>query len=147
MAGGKVCIHLQYFLTLLYGFVESMSDAEGIRYVCVDNKGKRIETLRCFQLRHGIGISSENEEMPGIPLMRRRITRTEFNCLLEFRIGSVPIPAIKIQSESQGGVRLAEAIVQFQRLGRGRRGQGKSLARRNYAVFPIARDCVGVRQA
>src|ERR1700730_7865556 len=85
--------------------------------------------------------------MPRVPLMSRRIAGLQLDCLLVFRLGGLPVPAIKVQSESERGVGLAEAIVQCQRLGRIRPGFGESILRRNYPIFPIARQCVGVSQA
>src|SRR5580692_2176362 len=85
--------------------------------------------------------------MPRIPLMRRRITRIELNGLLVFRLGTVPVPAIKIQSVGQRGVSLAEAGVQYQRLGRSCRGLRESIQWRKHAILPIARYGVRVSQA
>src|SRR3954454_13259851 len=85
--------------------------------------------------------------MPTRPVMSRRIAGVQFDCLPEFLLGSLPLPAIKIQSESQRGVSLTELIVQCQCLCGSRLGLEKSIARRKDPIFPIARQCVRVSQS
>src|SRR5256886_16448118 len=48
--------------------------------------------------------------MPGIPVMSRCIAGIQLDCPLIFLLGGGPIPAIKIECESERGVGLAEAI-------------------------------------
>src|ERR1700681_2888147 len=84
--------------------------------------------------------------MPGIPEMSRRITGMQLDCQFVFPIGGLPVPAIKVQSESERGVSLAEAVVQCQRLGCSCPSFGESILGRKDPICPIARQCVGVSQ-
>src|ERR1700688_1250890 len=85
--------------------------------------------------------------MPRIPLMSGRIVRLQRGCSLVLRLGTFPVPAIKVQSESERGVGLAEAIVQGQSLGCSHPGFGESILRRKPTIFPIARQNIWVCQA
>ena len=62
--------------------------------------------------------------------MSRRIAGIQLDCPLVFRLGNLPIPAIKVQGESERGVRLTKVIVQSQGLCRRCLGFGKSILRR-----------------
>src|SRR5271167_3436392 len=85
--------------------------------------------------------------MPSVPKMSGRVARVQFDRQLVFRFGSLPVPAIKVQGESERGMGLAETVVQCQGLGRSRLRLAESILRSKYAIFPIARQCVGVSQA
>src|ERR1700730_1571879 len=85
--------------------------------------------------------------MPTVPKMSGRVAGVQFDRQLVFRFGSLPVPAIKVQGESERGVGLAETVVQCQGVGRSRLRLAESILRRKYAIFPIALQCVGVSQA
>src|ERR1700733_2448214 len=85
--------------------------------------------------------------MPGIPLMSCRIAGIELDSSLIFCLGSHPIPGIKVEGVSEGGVGLTESLVQRQSFGCRRFGLSERFPRREDPIFPISRQCVGISQA
>src|SRR5437868_29706 len=112
MADGKVRVHPQRFLALLHRFVKEMSDAQCIAHVCADDQGEGIKALRLFQLSNAFTTPPHHHQMPCIPKMCSCVAGVQLDRYLVFCFGSLPVPAIKVESESEGGVGLAEAIVQ-----------------------------------
>src|ERR1700740_3638534 len=84
--------------------------------------------------------------MPSVPEMGDRVAGAQLDCQFVFLFGSLPIPAIKVQSECERSMGLPETIVQCQGLGRGRLRFAKSILARKHAIFPIARQGVRVSQ-
>ena len=71
--------------------------------------------------------------------MSRRIADIQRDCPFIFPLGSVPVPAIKVQSVSERGVGFAKTVIQRQCLGCGRLCLGESVLRGQHAILPIAR--------
>ena len=119
-----------------------MHNASAMSALMIRERGSRLSAF--LNSNYSLAIPPHHNQMPSIPLMSRRVAGIQLDCALVFLLGGLPIPAIQVQSESERGVGLAEAIVQCQSLGRGRLGFGKSILRRKDPVLPIARQCVGV---
>ena len=118
-----------------------MHNASAMSALMISERGSRLSAF--LNSNDSLAISPRNDQMPSIPVMSCRVIGTELDCQLVFLLGSLPVPT-KVQSEGEGGVGLAKAIVQFQRLGRGRLGFGESILGRKDPIFPIARQCIGV---
>src|SRR5260370_23129296 len=77
MGDGEVRIHFDGLLTLLHGFVITVSDAQRIRQVSADDEGEGIQALRYFRFSDALGIPSHHTQLPGVPVMSGRIARIE----------------------------------------------------------------------
>ena len=119
MGDGEVRIHFDGLLTLLHGFVITVSDAQCICQVSADDEGERIQALRFLQFSDALAISSHHDQVPGVPVMSRRVAGIECERALVFLLGGCPAPIVEVQDEGQRGVGLAQVIVQGQRLGHG----------------------------
>ena len=107
MCDGKVRVHFQRFPTLLHRFVIVVGNAQCIRQVRADDEGKRIQVLRFSQFKDALAFASHHVQMPGIPVMSRRIAGIERERALVFLLGGCPIPIVEILDEGQRGVGLA----------------------------------------
>src|SRR5207249_2379742 len=77
MGDGEMRIHFDGLLTLLHGFVIPVSDAQCIREVGADDEGEGILALRLFQFSDTLVIPSYHDQVPGVPVMSRRIAGIE----------------------------------------------------------------------
>jgi hypothetical protein len=51
-----------------------------------------MQALRFFHLGHGFVISPQRSQMPGIPMVTRRVARIKVDSPPEFPPGGLPIP-------------------------------------------------------
>ena len=80
-------------------------------------KGSRISILAFGDTLAG---APRHDQMPSVPLMRRRIAGVERDRAPVLPLGGFPIPRIKVERKCQRRVRLGEVFVQGQSLGRSR---------------------------
>src|SRR6266581_7315162 len=92
MSDGEVRIHFDGLLTLLHGFVITVSNAQCIRQVSADDEGERIQALRFLQFSDALAIASHHNQVPSVPMMSRRIAGIERERALVFVLGGCPAP-------------------------------------------------------
>jgi hypothetical protein len=88
-----------------------------------------------------------HEQVPGVPLMRRGVSRVELQRTLVLFLGSLPFPTIQIERQRQRGMGLRRIVIERDGFDRGVMRFGSGLLWREDAVLPIAGQGVGIRQA
>src|ERR1700722_4776036 len=70
MANSEVRIERKSFPALLHGFFEEVQRAQCVCHIRADYQRKRIQTLRLLQFEHTLRIFPQDQQVPGVPMMR-----------------------------------------------------------------------------
>jgi hypothetical protein len=137
-------VHLQDAPALLDALLIEMGDAKRVGEIGADAQREGVEARGLSQLVERLAIFPRDDEVPGVPLMRRRIIWVQRDRSLVLDLGGAPIPKVKVQGEGKRGMRLSEIVVERERSVRGGPRLRKGVLGRQHPVLPIARKRVGI---